>query len=280
MNPDKTFKPGDNIQFVEAAKILTKTFGLDAREETDLWYEVYVEALQKNNYIPTTVKTLDQKVNRGELSEMMWRILQKVTNKASTEFDVESGKTTNTPQEEAKGELALCTDKKLPDSVDMKKVREAWLTWHNDARKGLDVAVLEKHQGLDYSATVWAEENKKEGAASHTRKDNQTVNDWFKALGITFKPLSGFVYAESIGSQNYTCTEADCSDEVIAASKSMFDAFMKEKGTTSTRHYDNIIESDFKQLGLGVAIDSVNNKLYLTTHYAQAVEAYPGTCAL
>ena len=86
------------------------------------------------------------------------------------------------------------------------------------------------------------------------------------------------MYAENIGAQKYTCTDSDCTDEVIITVKTIFDAFMDEKGTSSTAHYDDIIQPDFKELGLGIAIDSANSKVYLTTHYAQSVLDYPKTC--
>ena len=56
---------------------------------------------------------------------------------------------------------------------------------------------------------------------------------------------------------------------------SSFDAFMAEEGTNYTGHYDNIIESDFIDLGLGIAIDSSDEVMYITTQYSFGVASYP-----
>jgi len=74
--PDGTFQPGNNLNFVEAAKIIVGTFALqtDTDPTDERWFIPYVNALSKNGAIPTSIKTFDQIVTRGEMAEIMYRL--------------------------------------------------------------------------------------------------------------------------------------------------------------------------------------------------------------
>lgn len=268
-HPSGAFMPGDPIKLVEAAKILVNTFGLEKDPETDVWYEVYIEALQRDGYIPDTFTALDQLVSRGQMAEMMARIMEKIHNKPSTTFPFNHS---------VVSALKACTDTHLGNSMSMKTVRDTFLALHNDARKSRNLPALALNDALNYSATVWAKQNEVEGKITHDRKDNQQPEDWFNSIGITFKKLNGFTFAENLGSTTYECTDTDCTDDVVAATQSLFEAFMDEEGTAVTGHFDNIVQPDYRQLGLGLAIDEDIKTLYLTAHYAQAVDASPNTC--
>jgi len=81
---DGTFKPGTYINFVELSKILTESFDLTAIQEVGGdWYDGYVHALEFQKAIPSTVEFFDEYVTRGEMSEMMWRLSDKITTKVS-----------------------------------------------------------------------------------------------------------------------------------------------------------------------------------------------------
>jgi len=81
--PDGTFKPAQYISFVEAAKILAETYGLEITSG-GVWYEGYVKALQEDNYIPSTVGTLTKNITRAEMAELIWRIKEQKKDQAST----------------------------------------------------------------------------------------------------------------------------------------------------------------------------------------------------
>lgn len=85
---DGTFKGGDEINFVEAAKIIVIGFEYEV-EEGDEWYEGYVNVLQDNNYIPSTIDALSKQITRGEMAEMIWRIREEITEKSSPELLIE-----------------------------------------------------------------------------------------------------------------------------------------------------------------------------------------------
>lgn len=82
---DGTFRPGDPIEFTEAALIVVKTFWAAGSEyATDkVWYEPFVKSLQDVNAVPTSIDALDSDVTRGEFSEIIYRIKEKIDYKES-----------------------------------------------------------------------------------------------------------------------------------------------------------------------------------------------------
>ena len=76
--PDGSFKPDETINFVEAAKILGKAFNIvpanSQTASTQPWYKNYVEVLANYKAIPTTITKFDQKITRGEMAEMAFRL--------------------------------------------------------------------------------------------------------------------------------------------------------------------------------------------------------------
>ena len=74
--PDGSFRPDQNINFVEAAKIIANAFQLQVipPAASESWYKGYVDALAAKKTIPTTVTMFDKKITRGEMAEMAFRI--------------------------------------------------------------------------------------------------------------------------------------------------------------------------------------------------------------
>ncbi len=67
--PDGTFKPDQNINFVEASKIVSKAFNLEINSELNsTWYEKYVVALENKYFIPPTVTTFDYAITRADMA--------------------------------------------------------------------------------------------------------------------------------------------------------------------------------------------------------------------
>ncbi len=85
--PDGTFKPSDNINFVEAAKILVKGFDLEVYSDEETWFRPYVEVLEGQKAIPSTIKSFEHKVTRGEMAEMIYRLKENVMDKASLTYE-------------------------------------------------------------------------------------------------------------------------------------------------------------------------------------------------
>ena len=74
--PDGTFRPANAINFVEAAKILSLAFRISVTgmAQGDPWYKPAVLSLQQHNAIPTTITRFDQRITRGEMAEMIYRL--------------------------------------------------------------------------------------------------------------------------------------------------------------------------------------------------------------
>jgi len=84
--PDGTFKPGDEISFVEAAKILSVGFFFGIDEGTDIWYEPFVEDFALYRIIPASITELDKKITRGEMVEMIWRIMAVIEDRSYADY--------------------------------------------------------------------------------------------------------------------------------------------------------------------------------------------------
>ncbi len=85
--PDKTFKPTDPINFVEASKIIVKGFEYDIDEDSETWYKPYVEELEDKNSIPTSINDFNSDVTRGEMAEIIYILLDSITNKDSSTYE-------------------------------------------------------------------------------------------------------------------------------------------------------------------------------------------------
>ncbi len=80
--PDGTFRPEEAISFVEAAKILSLAYKQQGQAGSE-WYEPYARALEMAKAIPPSIDSLDKKITRGDMAEMMWRVKDKVTDRES-----------------------------------------------------------------------------------------------------------------------------------------------------------------------------------------------------
>ncbi len=270
---DNTFKPGNNINLAEAAKILVNTLDVDLELTADSsgnWYDVYFRSLQNNSYIPDTFNTVSQLVNRSQMAEMVYRIMEEIKDKPAKMLVSQSP-----AKEPAESSDLACLDDEVPSSVDTDEVRSQWLSWHNQERANRGIAELSQNTGLNYSSSLWAKSNKNLGTITHDRPNGQSLTDWFADVGIVFQSKNGIVYGENLGLRTFRCSVADCTDEALASARIIFDAFMDEEGTNYTGHYDSIIESDFIDLGLGIAIDSADEVMYITTQYSFGVASYP-----
>ncbi|MBU2259117.1 S-layer homology domain-containing protein [Patescibacteria group bacterium] len=75
--PDGTFKPTNNINVVEALKIVLKTFVISVRglDEDEEWFKPYVETAQSHSLYLPTFDSADKKITREEMAELVNRIL-------------------------------------------------------------------------------------------------------------------------------------------------------------------------------------------------------------
>lgn len=96
--PDGTFKPNNNISFVEAAKMIVRSgigafdqwneFGVqDIQSEKSVWFLPFVMYLEARQAIPISIHTFEQTITRGEMAEMLYRLQQHITDKTTQTYD-------------------------------------------------------------------------------------------------------------------------------------------------------------------------------------------------
>lgn len=92
--PDGKFRPAQAINFVEASKILTKTYSIPITASTP-WYKSAVLALEERKAIPISITSFDQLITRGEMAEMVYRLRAVVTDKPSRTYEEMAGGVNN-----------------------------------------------------------------------------------------------------------------------------------------------------------------------------------------
>ena len=271
--PDGTFKPANTINLAEAAKILVNTLDVDLSEDdSGLWYAVFIRSLQNSSYIPDTFASVADLVNRGQMAELVYRILEKVNSKPAKTF-------AETDLTNSSGKVLACADTEAPSNVNMDTARSTWFSWVNSARTAIGRTAYSESAILDATAQSWSDYSSGVGVMSHSRPgqteyyDYALITSWFENLGVTFKNKSGWTYSENIGRTYLNCTEEDCTQELIDATKLIFDAYMAEKGTSYTAHYDSVMSPQFTLMGVAWAFKGKD--VYVTVHYAAELDRVP-----
>lgn len=73
--PDGSFKPGQEINTVEALKITFLAFDIDIDIESEgEWYLPYWEYAVDNDILPSTITSVDKKLTRAEMAEIIYRL--------------------------------------------------------------------------------------------------------------------------------------------------------------------------------------------------------------
>lgn len=83
---DGSFRPEQQVNFVEAAKMMVGVFELETADEGEVWYELYVKALTENKKVPRSIVAFDQDLRRGEMAEMVWRVTEQKEDEAFRSF--------------------------------------------------------------------------------------------------------------------------------------------------------------------------------------------------
>jgi len=83
--PDGEFKPSNNINFAEAAKIIISSFNFSVRElrRGEKWFVPYILTLSQKKAIPGTINDVGHLLTRGEMAELIMRIKSGDTSKSS-----------------------------------------------------------------------------------------------------------------------------------------------------------------------------------------------------
>lgn len=73
---DGTFKPSQNVNFVEALKIVLKTYNIDYTENTTPWYKGLVEKGAELNLNPLDITAFNLNITRAQMADLITRILK------------------------------------------------------------------------------------------------------------------------------------------------------------------------------------------------------------
>ncbi len=274
---DGTFRPGDDVSVVEAAKIVALTQGLEMQGEGEYWYTPYLNVLDGKSALSASFLYVNQGVTRGELAEMVWRLSLDEEEDADVVDELDVADVTAM----AGSTCMAFSGEDIPGNIDIQRVRETWLGWNNEVRDLAGLHAYEYNDQLGRTAAIWSDYSKDRGNITHSRPgqtvyyDYWLMTSWFKDLGLTFKVVGGSGFVENIGWDYYSCNEEDCTDELITAIRGTFNFFMGEKGHAYAPHYDSIMSSSYQMLGVGVAIDEARKKYYLTIHYGTEITSNP-----
>lgn len=94
--PDGSFKPTQNINFAEAAKIVSvakngRDAGSIPNDQHVDWYKRYVNFLDNSKAIPATIQNINYEITRGEMMEIIYRLNENISNKFSLSYDQVAG---------------------------------------------------------------------------------------------------------------------------------------------------------------------------------------------
>lgn len=223
---DQNFRPGQLVNFVDAAAVLARAFYLPIEEAgSSEWYEPYVKALAEKNAIPLDVRSVELPVNRGIVAEITYRLLSPQIPKPSLSYGlIASGE----PLHAAAGSDMIM---EMLDAVNAER-----------AKYGLPP--FSENTLLDDAAQGHAEELYKSGNLSHDSADGRSVEDRIREAGY----LS--VDPETCGCRRWTYRYG----EVIADQRDnvadVIAAFLN-----SPPHREVMLSNAFEEAGVGRAGD-------------------------
>ena len=165
----------------------------------------------------------------------------------------------------------------LPN-VDFEKVRTARLGRHNDLRAKKNLKPYRYHSELERTAKKRADYLVSLGRRTHQRsaKDGYysypAIKVRFSDQGVKFtrETAGKSAFSESIGYRTYRCSSQDCTQELIDATKKIFDGFAAE--WEGGPHYRALMMPHFTQMGLGFEFDPVKKYVYTVIHYGTEIE--------
>ncbi len=268
---DGSFDPAGPVRLVEALKIMAEAFDIKLVEPRGLdWFSPYLETMAALNYIPSTLDYYAESLTRGEAFELLWRVMEDIRDKESTQLD------------EFKGNDCTVYEPESYDGIDMEKVKNTWLSWTNEARANQGLGAYGWSGDLDRTATIWSEASRAKGYMDHKRSgqtayyDYDRIENWFADQGVTFENWGGITFTENIGHGPYSCSDDECTDELIRAIRYTFDYFMSEAGQAYRPHYNSIMNSKFQKIGFGLVL--TDSQYYFTVHYGTAVGSDAALC--
>ncbi|WP_373836425.1 CAP domain-containing protein [Jeotgalibaca arthritidis] len=138
-----------------------------------------------------------------------------------------------------------------PDEVDEQLLRDTTLQLTNDLRSSLEVGTLTQNETLQQAADIRALESAQ--SFSHTRPDG---SDFYTVLNEESLSYSYQITGENLALATYHLDD-------VGMAEFLFDGWVESPG-----HYQNMIEADFSELGVGIYYDG--DILYLVQIFGTA----------
>jgi predicted DNA-binding antitoxin AbrB/MazE fold protein len=91
--PDGSFKPEQEVNFVEGLKIVIRNLHGGNYEETTPWYKNYVDIASASNLIPLDIDKFDEKLTRGQVAETLYREIKDRDNETEAYVQEKGGYT-------------------------------------------------------------------------------------------------------------------------------------------------------------------------------------------
>lgn len=166
---------------------------------------------------------------------------------AQSENQVDSSLEKDTPLEKAPTSLIIpnADYRPLPESIDEDLIRSRILQLTNDLRTEQALESLVSNEQLEQAASIRAKET--ESSFSHTRPDGR---DFYTVLNE-----NGLDYVYTIAGENLAMATHHLEDKKMA--EFLFNGWVESPG-----HYENLIKSEYREIGIGVHFDG--EILYLT----------------
>jgi uncharacterized protein YkwD len=102
----RMFRPADNVNFAEAAKMIAMAFKLPVNVVEGPWYRAFVEALAAKNAIPTDITSFTKPLTRRQMAVMIHRLRASIDSQPSLTYET-IGVHLAAPMKEKDGTLLL-----------------------------------------------------------------------------------------------------------------------------------------------------------------------------
>ncbi len=262
-------------------------------ESEDHWRE-NIQEKSEQSILPTTIHKDDSQLDtEGDYVENEARTEKNINTKKELDdvidtdsvewIPIDENWNEITPYEEKSDSYSL--DRSVPYDTDF--IEEEWLRWVNKLRKGQWLPLLSSDRSLTLrkTATERAEELKKKQYADHLRSSKQCQNpasnnycyeypkmvSWFEERDVTFVNVNRSTFTENIGRARYSCTDTDCTDEILASIRHVFDYFASEQSYNWV-HRRTMVQKNFEIAWVWVTVDKDLWKAYVVVHYWTELE--------
>ena len=210
---DGTFRPAENINFAEAAKIIVEAFNINTDKDLKPWYAPYAQVLSDQKAIPISINSPSKSLTRGEMAEMIFRLETDNRHKSGTRFTFRS---IATDREEST--TAISTENQI----------QVVLNLVNQARAERGLNPLRTNNTLQRVAQNFALQMEREDFFDHVDPSGVAPSDRVTAAGYQWRSTG-----ENIAKGQET-------------GQDVFDTWKNSPG-----HWKNIINPGYEEIGIG-----------------------------